>query len=302
MKKCIIWDLDNCLADDAWRIPLIDHALAGRARWARYHSACAADEPGNLDVFITQHTLQPDALPAFVTGRPACVRAATMSWIGAHIELPRTGYTLLMRGDQDECGSVELKRRALRALRQAGFETIMAFDDRADIVEMYRAEGVPRADVLRIHGDMSPHADIKFDARVKTDAFEGSAEDWARDDEVEALLRLRRQKDANIPAVDPRPEAATNMERALATFRRRNADYGGSYKDFGKMLAGMFPHGFSIPPNDAAGWGRLALMVMLAGKLHRYAANYAEGGHRDSAHDAICYAAMLEELTDECPV
>jgi hypothetical protein len=35
------------------------------------------------------------------------------------------------------------------------------------------------------------------------------------------------------------------------------------------------------------------------GKVTRYAAQFENGGHLDSAHDACVYAAMLEELTVE---
>lgn len=87
------------------------------------------------------------------------------------------------------------------------------------------------------------------------------------------------------------------LEAAARTFRERNAIYGNNYQRFGELLLALFPEG-GIPavrtPDDAQ---RLDYIIMCLGKLQRYAHNFSKGGHRDSAHDLMVYAAMLEEFT-----
>lgn len=83
------------------------------------------------------------------------------------------------------------------------------------------------------------------------------------------------------------------LEEMAATYRERNKVYGDNYKNIGRVLAGLFPGEVTIETEDD--WNRLALIIIMAGKLGRYTAN--PQGHKDSAHDLAVYAAMLEELT-----
>jgi hypothetical protein len=309
-KLCdyVIWDLDNCLADDRPRIPLIDWAAAQApgaapdAAWEAYHAASARDSVGNVMAFNLHHGPRTwgrsdRPTPLFMTARPERFRGKTEEWIYTHLSwglhLGREGaheFILMMRDDKDHRRSVDVKRDMVsKFMEHHPYARIRAaYDDHPAVVEMYRTNFGLTAYELSIH-DIETHTPPESQPDI--DSLAALRPEKASD---HAALR------AEVAAIAP-GTAAGNMARALKTFNSRNTTYGASYKDFGKMLAGMFPHGFSLPPQDADGWGRLALMVMLAGKLHRYAANYAEGGHRDSAHDAICYAAMLEELTGGAP-
>lgn len=115
----------------------------------------------------------------------------------------------------------------------------------------------------------------------------------SRGDEDDDLAFPRR------PA--PKPASAPELlEAGARTYRQRNELYGDNYKHFGSIMAAMFPDGL---PADmgSADWNRLALLMNVVGKAQRYAMNLRRGGHRDSARDAMVYAAMLEELTDEHP-
>lgn len=82
------------------------------------------------------------------------------------------------------------------------------------------------------------------------------------------------------------------------TYVKRNAMYGNNYKEFGPIMLALFQG--SVPelctPGDV---NRMGVFVQCLSKLTRYAAGWKNGGHRDSAHDLMVYAAMLEELTDE---
>lgn len=93
------------------------------------------------------------------------------------------------------------------------------------------------------------------------------------------------------------PRAPEILDAGAATFRQRNAVYGDTYLAFGAAAAAMFPNGLTIRAGDAEAWNRLGVFVQCLGKLMRYAPNMAAGGHQDSAHDLMVYAAMLEEVT-----
>ena len=89
--------------------------------------------------------------------------------------------------------------------------------------------------------------------------------------------------------------AADILTAGAETFRARNTIYGDNYKHFGEVMAAMHPGGVVI--ETAEQWNRLGVFVQCVSKLTRYAAN--TGGHKDSAHDLMVYAAMLEELTSD---
>lgn len=89
-----------------------------------------------------------------------------------------------------------------------------------------------------------------------------------------------------------------NLQAGAETFRQRASQYGPSYILFGGVMDQMFPEGLHIKPMDVNSYIRLGLFVQIVGKLTRYAENLSAGGHKDSAHDIMVYAAMLEHATD----
>lgn len=93
-----------------------------------------------------------------------------------------------------------------------------------------------------------------------------------------------------------RERAPDLLAAAAETFRERNALYGDNYLLFGEVMAAFFPQG--LPPlRSIEDFNRLGIFVQCAHKLSRYAAQFGNGGHQDSAHDLVVYAAMLEEVT-----
>ena len=71
--KYVIFDLDNCLADDRARIPLINwNENHPDKRYAEYHSDVSNDPVGNYDTFI--HWINGLSIrPIFMTARPHSV-------------------------------------------------------------------------------------------------------------------------------------------------------------------------------------------------------------------------------------
>jgi len=91
--------------------------------------------------------------------------------------------------------------------------------------------------------------------------------------------------------------ALENLEAALDLYRERNAVYKDNYKCMGRLLLALFPEGGVPAITSEEDANRLNIIIDCLGKLQRYAFQFAEGGHRDSARDLIVYAAMLEEVT-----
>jgi thiol-disulfide isomerase/thioredoxin len=92
-------------------------------------------------------------------------------------------------------------------------------------------------------------------------------------------------------------EVAKNLVRGADTFEGRHSLYGNNYKRFGQVMLALFPNG--IPLNSVEDGNRLGLFIQICSKVTRYAENMSRGGHVDSAHDLMVYAAMIEEITDE---
>lgn len=143
--KVRIFDLDNCISNDERRIKNIDwHEPDIEKRYARYHAELLDDS------FHNGHLFGADSVVIF-TARPMVHAPATISW------LERNGIDfthLFMRESNDTRSSVELKRSQLSALlatHEVCTEDIMcAYDDREDVVQMYRELGL-NAQVLKIH-------------------------------------------------------------------------------------------------------------------------------------------------------
>lgn len=282
--NCFLWDIDNCLADDRARIPLIDRELKGQARWTAYHAACEQDPPGRTEVFWSMNMAAPSVRPIFVTGRPESVREPTLRWLCAN--LPGVAAPLIaMRKEHDERDALEVKREALGRLRRAGWTPLLAFDDRPDIVQMYRDENVP-AVVLAAHGDQSPHL---LPTPESIDIF--------------ALGQLRREVDGRLAQDEPlardrTPGLADAMRHAADIAASRSAEYGNGYRATGGALLALF--GGRIPEiRTEREASRLYLTTLALVKLRRLAVTLSAGSHSDSATDLAVYASMMKEFCND---
>lgn len=142
--KLIILDLDNCICDDGWRIDEIEwDKPAGDARYEKYHALHPFDVAGNRQIY-SPHVA--NARFIVITGRPWIHRATTLRWLALE---DIYGPLLQMRPPGNQ-STLAMKEKALKqtldqpGLVQAvgGRKRIQAFDDRQDIVDMYRSYGL----------------------------------------------------------------------------------------------------------------------------------------------------------------
>ena len=153
-----IIDLDNCIADDGWRIPMI----GAKPEWIEmpsafdnfyaYNALSIWDELRNADILCH------NGLNAILTARPTIYRSITEMW------LRRNNVQwchMIMRNMDDERRSLDVKRTQVQWLLAfyglSPDQIEVAYDDREDIVSMYASEFGMRAEQRAIHSIPYPH-------------------------------------------------------------------------------------------------------------------------------------------------
>jgi hypothetical protein len=254
--KYVIFDLDNCLADDRERIPLINWSETHPdKRYAEYHRDVSNDRAGNYEIY-SDMILGEGHTPIFMTARPhtvgrSNVRQQTREWIRDHLGVENP--LLIMRNVGDNRPSVELKREQLKHLADYDVslkDIVCAYDDRADIVQMYQDHGI-LAHVLAIH-----------DACAYTPP-------------VKAI------------------NAGEVLGAMAATFLERSGTYKDNYKMVPKLCEVLFPEG--VPPEIlfSPQWHLFELKLV---KLSRFAISglkHLDSIHDDAVYSAMIEACLL---------
>lgn len=147
----IILDIDNCISDDEWRIHLIRPGnLTPFQKYDLYHKLSAFDSIKNKHLF---ENVPFDEIYIF-TAMPEIYAETRLKWLtrnGVHFN------TMFMRRENDHSPSVKLKEDMLFALLEDGIDksTITAYDDKKEVIAMYRRNGV-RARQVSIHKKETP--------------------------------------------------------------------------------------------------------------------------------------------------
>jgi len=132
MRPCYIFDIDGTLADNSHRNPY-------------KCEDCMNDKP--IKHIIDLAKVLGLGTPIVVTtGRPEEVRELTQKWLGIH-GIIYVMHDMYMRKTGDNRPDDAVKKEMLEQIRNDGWSPIMAFDDRQKVVEMWRANGVPCAQV-----------------------------------------------------------------------------------------------------------------------------------------------------------
>lgn len=139
--RCYIFDIDGTIADQSHRFHHIEKAPKD---WRSYFAACGDDAPIMHVIELARDLFSAGAAILYVSGRSDECRAETQAWLTRHRLPPGKLY---MRKAGDHRNDDILKAELLAGIRSEGYEPRMAFDDRNRVVESWRANGVPCAQV-----------------------------------------------------------------------------------------------------------------------------------------------------------
>lgn len=136
----IAFDLDGTLANIEHRLHFIQ---SPKKDWPAFYRACPDDKPTPLvDVALALmfESAHPEPMHVEIwSGRSDMVRVETVDWLACH---GLTEYTLLrMRKDGDYRQDAIVKAEWFDALAVQDRPTL-AFDDRQQVVDMWRSRGV----------------------------------------------------------------------------------------------------------------------------------------------------------------
>lgn len=261
--KHIILDLDNCISDDGWRVKLIDHSKTGREKHTAYHQACGADK------FCNQDLLRVYPIIIF-TSRPKACESMTTAWLRSHDIHPEI---MMMRPEGNEDSDVDLKRGFLKEILIDYEDIECAYDDRPDVVAMYRLQGL-KAEVLAIHDD-------------KKASFEQAMSRFDNLDKDDTLDDIRKR-------------TLLIFDEMKQTYQERGKVYGPNFLMVGEVMRSFYPDGIKLKTaHDFVVWHLFELLIV---KLTRF--SNSQLSHVDSIHDVAIYAVMIEGLivNDQRPI
>jgi hypothetical protein len=86
-------------------------------------------------------------------------------------------------------------------------------------------------------------------------------------------------------------KASDLLREGAEIYDKNNQIYGDAFVVVGRVMAELLPNGVKLQTEED--FRRFHLLEWTIGKLARYAANFARGGHADSIIDASVYCAML---------
>ena len=141
-----LFDIDGTLANCSERQKVFDDAsLSKKEQWARFMSRCDQDTPIHPTINTLKLLVSAGAEILFFTGRFEKHRATTIAWLAEHLDMPaeKIATRLTMRPDNDSTEDCVLKETWWKNMLDIDRQRIVAvFDDRQQVVDMWRRNGV----------------------------------------------------------------------------------------------------------------------------------------------------------------
>jgi len=303
----VMFDLDGCVSNDIWRRGRIPEGASKFEDYQHYHDGCGDDplmEHGAR--LLEKHIVDGDFI-TFTTARPFNVAEKTAKWVSNHFKIaPVQDFMILMRKDNDGRSAVDIKREFVNHMRaferETGKKVIAAYDDRLDIINMYRELGLNAA-IVNEHGYFP--AQVHEYIQATSDAMEEALQsptgimmdrpftaEGLEEALQEALQSLRVVSPDTEPEAPPRHPVACILEHAAMTFDDRNAKYRDNAVKVGRVMEALFPDGVNL--NSADDFHIFHLFELMIVKLTRFV--NSDLTHQDSIRDMIVYGAMVENL------
>lgn len=134
-----VFDLDGCISNDHWRRHLLGTGPV--TNWDAYHERCGEDGPA----FTRMYRGRSDII--IITGRPKAYVLQTHAWLSNKAGV--LDFLLFMREEGDKRPAPEVKHNVMAQLLEDGHAIDAAYDDREDIIKVYKDMGIINAHVLR---------------------------------------------------------------------------------------------------------------------------------------------------------
>lgn len=143
---CYIFDLDGTLADLSHRLHHIK--TPGKPKDWRAFFANVLDDAPIPHIVELYHFVSRKKPVVFVSGRSDEARGDTILWLVKHNFIIHANG-LYMRTAGDQRPDYLVKYDLLQQLKADGWSPVMAFDDRDQVVKMWRENGIPCAQVAQ---------------------------------------------------------------------------------------------------------------------------------------------------------
>lgn len=139
----IVFDIDGTLADATHRL---HHIQKEPKDWETFYSLAPQDRP-IWPVIDTMIALTDRHYIELWTGRRESLRAETERWLRSHIGEHYRTYPLRMRTEGDRREDYDVKREFIEKYGRP----VLVFEDRTQVVQMYRSLGIRVAQVADGH-------------------------------------------------------------------------------------------------------------------------------------------------------
>jgi hypothetical protein len=141
MKKVIVFDIDGTLANIEHRKHHVAKVPGRKPHWAAFNREMVNDTPHEDIVWLFREFADnPDVIVVIASGRGEEDREKTQTWLDTH----GIYYVkLYMRPAKDSRQDSIIKREILdQIVTDFGTKPFMVFDDRNQVVDMWRENGI----------------------------------------------------------------------------------------------------------------------------------------------------------------
>lgn len=135
----IIVDIDGTIADMRHRRHFVHPADGGKKDWRSFFESMSEDIPIEPMHIMLNHLHEAQHTIILCTGRPNNYRQLTSQWLDLH-KFYRT--YLYMRDEKDNRADFIAKEAMLQKMKEYGLNPQLAFEDKQECVDMWRANGI----------------------------------------------------------------------------------------------------------------------------------------------------------------
>jgi phosphoglycolate phosphatase-like HAD superfamily hydrolase len=137
----VIFDVDGTLLDIEHRVPLIRPTNHTKKDWAAFREAAINDKPNSEIIRIAAALRLAGNRIIISTGRMEKEREVTKRSLEV-AGLNLYDIPMYMRTNDDCRLDAVVKREMLVKMRVDGYNPVLAFDDRQQVVDMWRSQGI----------------------------------------------------------------------------------------------------------------------------------------------------------------